>query len=62
LRNRLTGKSHRLRSAKTSNGRKETMNMPENPSDENSETEPSIIEDILDEDLGGVSGGNGRWY
>jgi hypothetical protein len=38
------------------------MNMPENPSDESSETEPSIIEDILDEDLGGVSGGNRRGY
>jgi hypothetical protein len=34
-----------------------TMNMPENPADENSESEQSIIEDILDEDLGGVSGG-----
>jgi hypothetical protein len=33
------------------------MNMPENPADENSESEQSIIEDILDEDLGGVSGG-----
>jgi hypothetical protein len=57
----LTTQGKLLGSQRETEGTK-TMNMPENPADENSESEPSIIEDILDEDLGGVSGGNRRGY
>ena len=35
------------------------MTTPTTPSDQNPNTEQPIVDDILDEDLGGVSGGGG---
>lgn len=33
------------------------MATPTTPSDENADSEPSMVEDILDEDLGKIGGG-----
>jgi hypothetical protein len=46
-----------IRACEIHSERKRAMTTPTTPSDQNPNTEQPIVDDILDEDLGGVSGG-----
>ena len=46
-----------MRACEIYSERKRAMTTPTTPSAQNPDTEQPIVDDILDEDLGGVSGG-----